>query len=65
MVKNIALSNVFELFVTFSFKDDRFDDEKSRDKMAGWLKRKLKHDKEFQYVIVSELHKKCEDCIDT
>lgn len=64
-VKDIALSNVFELFATFSFKDDRFDDEKSRDKMAGWLKRQRKHDKEFQYVIVSELHKKCEECVNT
>jgi hypothetical protein len=62
-VKDIALSNVFELFATFSFKDDRFDDEQSRNKMVGWLKRQRKNDKSFQYLIVSELHKKCEECV--
>lgn len=62
-VKDIALSNVFELFATFSFQDDRFNDEQSRSKMVGWLKRQRKNDKSFQYLIVSELHKKCEECV--
>lgn len=62
-VKDIALTNVFELFATFSFKDDRFDDEQSRSKMVGWLKRQRKNDKSFQYLIVSELHKKCAECV--
>lgn len=61
-VKDIALSNVFELFVTFTFKANRFDDEESRSKMVGWLKRQRKQDKSFQYLIVSELHKRCEEC---
>lgn len=63
-VKDIALSNIFELFATFTFKANRFDDEVSREKMVGWLKRQRKHDKLFQYVIVSELHKRCEECIE-
>lgn len=62
-VKDITLSNVFDLFATFSFKADRFDDEQSRKKMVGWLKRQRKSDKSFQYLIVSELHKKCEECV--
>ena len=63
-VKDIALTNIFELFATFTFRSDRFDDEKSRDKMIGWLKRQRKADKTFQYVIVSELHKRCEECVE-
>lgn len=63
-VKDIALSNVFDLFATFTFKADRYDDEVSRKKMAGWLKRRRKEDKKFQYLIVSELHKRCEECSD-
>lgn len=62
-VKDLALSNSFELFATFTFKSNRFDDEISRQKMIGWLKRQRKHDKSFQYLIVSELHKKCEECV--
>lgn len=61
-VKDLALSNVFELFVTFTFRANRFENEASRMKMTGWLKRQRKQDKDFQYVIVSELHKKCEEC---
>lgn len=63
-VKDIALSNVFELFATFTFKVNRFDDEISRQKMIGWFKRQRKQDKSFQYVTVSELHKRCEECTD-
>ena len=62
-VKDIALSNIFELFATFTFKAKRYDDEESRKKMVGWLKRQRKQDKSFQYLIVSELHKRCEECV--
>lgn len=64
-VKDIALSNVFELFATFTFRSNRYDDEESRKKMVGWLKRQRKQDKTFQYLIVSELHKRCEECVET
>lgn len=64
-VKDIALSNIFELFATFTFKANRYDDEESRKKMVGWLKRQRKHDKSFQYLIVSELHKRCKECVDS
>lgn len=62
-VKDIALSNVFELFATFTFKANRYDDEECRKKMVGWLKRQRKQDKLFQYLIVSEFHKRCEECV--
>lgn len=64
-VKDIAFSNTFELFATFTFRTNRFDDEASRQKMIGWLKRQRKHDKSFQYLVISELHKRCEECVDT
>lgn len=64
-VKDIALSNIFELFATFTFKANRYDDEESRKKMVGWLKRQRKQDKYFQYLIISELHKRCEECVET
>jgi len=63
-VKDIALSNVFELFATFTFKANRYDDEDIRKKMVGWFKRLRKYDKSFQYIVVSELHKRCEECAD-
>jgi len=56
-IKDIALSNSFELFATFTFKDNRDDHENSKQKMNGWLKRQRKQDKSFQYLIVPELHK--------
>lgn len=56
-VKDMALSNVFELFATFTFKEGRDDPELCKQKMNGWLKRQRKLDKSFQYVIVSEFHR--------
>src|SRR5690606_24732216 len=41
---------------------DRFNDESSRRKLMGWFKRQRKQDKKFQYIAVSELHTKCEEC---
>ena len=56
-MKDIALSNVFELFATFTFKDGRDDPVLCKNKMNGWLKRQRKIDKSFQYIIVPEFHK--------
>ncbi|MEO5950029.1 MAG: hypothetical protein ABIQ04_01125 [Candidatus Saccharimonadales bacterium] len=56
-VKDIALSNVFELFATLTFKEGRDNPDLCKQKMNGWLKRQRKQDKLFQYVIVSEFHK--------
>lgn len=62
-IKDLALSNDFALFANFTFASDRYDDELTRKKMMGWLKRRRKQDKSFQYLIVSELHKRCEECV--
>lgn len=62
-VKDLALCNSFELFATFTFKANRFNADISRNKLNGWLKRRRKIDKNFQYIIVPELHKRCEGCI--
>jgi hypothetical protein len=56
-MKDIVLCNVFEMFVTFTFKEGRDNPELCKDKMSGWLKRQRKNDKSFQYIIVSEFHK--------
>lgn len=56
-IKDIALSNEFELFATFTFRSGRNDPELCKQKMNGWLKRQRKADKQFQYVIVPEFHK--------
>ncbi len=49
--------NRFELFCTFTFKDDRQDIDKCRAKMAGWLKRQRVRQGKFSYLIVAEQHK--------
>lgn len=56
-IKDIALSNPFEMFVTFTFKARRDEAELCKSKMSGWLKRQRKIDKSFQYIIVAEFHK--------
>jgi len=56
-IKDIALSNIFELFATFTFKSGRDNPDQCKAKMSGWLKRQRKNDKSFQYIIVSEFHK--------
>lgn len=56
-VKDIFMSNDFDLFVTFTFRSDRDQPERCRDKMLGWFKRQRKIDKNFRYVVVPEFHK--------
>jgi hypothetical protein len=55
-MKDIVLCNVFNMFVTFTFKDGRDNPELCKSKMNGWLKRQRKIDKAFQYIIVPEFH---------
>jgi len=61
-IKDIFLNNTFDLFATFTFKEDRANIEKCKAKMSGWLKRQRIADKAFQYVIVPEFHKRCIEC---
>lgn len=55
-VRDLALTNTFTMFATFTFREDRENQERCRSKMSGWTKRQRKHDKHFQYLIVPELH---------
>lgn len=61
-IKDIFFNNTFDLFVTFTFKEDRGDIDKCKSKMSGWFKRQRKADKSFQYVVVPEFHKRCTEC---
>lgn len=57
VIKDIALCNKFEWFATFTFKRDRNDIDKCKQRMIGWLKRQKKASELFEYLIVPELHK--------
>lgn len=57
MITNYILCNDFELFVTFTFKENRQDIEKCKKKMYNWLKNQTKRNGKFRYLIVPELHK--------
>jgi hypothetical protein len=50
-------SNIFQWFVTFTFKDDRYDISRTKQKMQDWLKNQQKRVGHFEYLIVSEFHK--------
>jgi hypothetical protein len=56
-IKDVALTNVFELFATFTFRESRDDPNLCKQRMSDWLARQRKTDKNFQYIIVPELHK--------
>jgi hypothetical protein len=56
-VSDLAKNNDFDLFATFTFKDDRHDLEKCRTKMSNWLKQTQKRKGKFEYLIIPELHK--------
>jgi hypothetical protein len=56
-IRDYALCNKFELFATFTFKDDRQNIARSKTKMANWLKNQQKRKGRFEYLIVPEFHK--------
>ena len=56
-IKDIALCNQFEWFATFTFRSERSDVDRCKDRMVGWLKRQKKLSSLFEYLIVPELHK--------
>lgn len=56
-IKDITLCNTFELFATFTFKEDRQNTAGSKQKMSNWLNNQRKRTGKFNYLIVSELHK--------
>ena len=56
-IRDYAINNQFELFATFTFKNDRYDNQKTKVKMNNWLKNQKKRTGKFEYLIVSEFHK--------
>ncbi|MDO8335199.1 MAG: hypothetical protein Q7T74_00230 [Candidatus Saccharibacteria bacterium] len=52
-----ALCNEFDLFATFTFGENRADDDKVRKKLATWLKNQRTRNGKFRYVVVPERHK--------
>ena len=54
---DIALSNEFNLFVTFTFAKNRYDVDLLKRKMAYWLNNQRLLHGNFGYLIVAEYHK--------
>ena len=56
-IKDIVFCNDFELFATFTFKDDRQNIDKCKTKITNWLRNEIKRKGKFEYLVVSEFHK--------
>lgn len=56
-VSDYILCNNFEIFATFTFKDDRQNIDRCKSKMQDWLDNQKKRYGKFQYIIVPEFHK--------
>lgn len=56
-IKDYVHMNDFDWFITFTFATERFEDNRSRQKMATWLRNQRKRNGKFRYVIVAEKHK--------
>ncbi len=56
-IKDYVFCNQFELFVTFTFKQDRQNIDRCKAKMNNWLKNQKKRTGKFEYIIVPEFHK--------
>jgi hypothetical protein len=63
-LRDLVISNQFELFCTFTFKEDRFDVDKCKTQMSRWLHNQQTRTGKFDYLIVPEYHKRCEPCVD-
>jgi len=57
LISDLVLSNSFDMFATFTFKDHRDNMDMCRSRMINWLKSQQKQHGRFQYVIVPEFHK--------
>lgn len=56
-IKDYVISNDFELFVTFTFATDRHNEERSRQRLATWLRNQRVRSGRFLYLAVPEYHK--------
>jgi hypothetical protein len=57
LIRDYALCNCFDMFITFTFATDRDDVEKCRRRMMDWLKNQRNRNGKFRYLIVPEFHK--------
>lgn len=57
LISDIVLCTEFDMFATFTFKQDRQDLKKCKTKMSEWLHSQQKTYGKFQYLIVPEFHK--------
>jgi len=62
---DLALANEFDLFPTFTFKENRYDVDALKRQMSVWLNNQRVIRGPFRYIIVPEYHKRCEDCVNT
>lgn len=56
-ISDYVLCNDFDMFVTFTFSEDRQNVEKSKMKMSNWLRNQRKRNGKFKYLIIPEFHK--------
>lgn len=56
-ISDYILCNRFELFVTFTFAENRQDVNEKRRQMSDWLKNQRNRNGKFDYLIVPEFHK--------
>lgn len=61
-IRKLANNNPFNLFVTLTMSDDRYDDEKTFKKLETWLKCERRRVGKFSYLLIFERHR-CEDCV--
>ena len=57
IIRDYVLCNCFDMFATFTFKSDRQDIEKTRQKMMDWLKNQRNRNGRFRYLLIPEFHK--------
>jgi hypothetical protein len=55
--KDYTKCNNFDLLVTFTFAEDRYDINKCKTKMENWIDNQQDRKGRFEYLIVAELHK--------
>ncbi len=56
-IGDLIICNSFDLFVTFTIKDDRQNPERSKRKVLNWLKNQRNRNGRFRYIVVLEWHK--------
>lgn len=60
---DFSLANDFDLFMTFTFADQRFDVDTAKRRMGTWLNNQRRLHGAFRYLIAPEYHKNCEICV--